>query len=404
MTFEEFGLDPSVMEGLQSMGFKTPTPIQEKAIPVVLQNKDLIGCAQTGTGKTGAFLLPAIHNILRYREKHTEHFIHTLIIVPTRELAIQIDQQVEGFAYFTHVTSSAVYGGNDSNLWDKQKNAIVRGTEIVVATPGRLLAHLSLGYVDLSHLQCLILDEADRMLDMGFFEDIVRILKYVPIENRQTLLFSATMPSNIRQLAKKVLKDPVEISIAIARPPDAIIQAAYHVQQRDKLRLLVYVLKDKKHNISIIFSSTKTGVKDIQKALTGMGVDCRAIHSDLEQKEREAVMQDFRNRKFKTLIATDVVSRGIDIEGIDMILNFDVPRDPEDYVHRIGRTARAESSGIGLTLINERDSYEMEKIEKFLGKPIRRIPLPPEIGSAPVAGSAGSRPPGRPPFNRQRRR
>lgn len=383
------------MEGLDAMGFEKTTPVQEKAIPVILEGKDLVACAQTGTGKTAAYLLPVIDQILRRPDEN----IKTLIIAPTRELALQIDQQVEGFAYFCPVGSIPVYGGGDGGTFDQQKSALIKGTDIVIATPGKLLSHLNLGYVNMDQLRHLILDEADRMLDMGFYDDIMRIISFLP-EQRQTLLFSATMPPKIRDLSKKILVRPERIDIAISKPAEGILQGAYSVYDTQKLELIKHLFKEKEIPSSIIFSSTKSGVKQIEAALKKMGFKAKAIHSDLTQEGREAVLNEFRAKQINILVATDIVSRGIDIKDISLILNYDVPQDAEDYVHRIGRTARAESTGVALTFINESEQWKFRKIEQLIEKDVNKIPLPVHLGEGPVYGSKPARS-GKPPFKRK---
>ena len=372
MNFNNFNFTKELYEGLEAMRFSTPTPIQEQAIPIIMDGKDIIACAQTGTGKTAAFVLPVLNKMMT---KKTDG-VQALVLVPTRELAIQIDRQIEGFSYFLPVTSIAVYGGNDAELWDKQKNALVTGADLIAASPGRLIQHISMGYVNLSTIKYLILDEADRMLDMGFYDDIMQIIKHIPKE-RQTLMFSATMPPKIRELAKNILINPAEISIALAKPAEGIVQAAYLTYDYQKIPLINTLLKGKENLKSIIiFSSTKQKVKEIYRSLKGQGYNVSAIHSDLEQAERDAVMLDFRNRKIAVIVATDIIARGIDVEGIDLIINFDVPRDAEDYVHRVGRTARAQSTGVALTFINEKEQYNFSLIEKLIEKEIYKISLP----------------------------
>lgn len=374
MKFSDFGFHDAIIEGIEAMGFQEPTPVQEHTIKPIMQGTDIIACAQTGTGKTAAFILPIINKLTLLPAKL--NYTSTLVIVPTRELAIQIDQQLEGFGYFAPVSSIAIYGGNDSTIWEKQKKAIENGVDFIVATPGRLLQHIRMGYVDLKRLEHLVLDEADRMLDMGFYEDITEIVSNLP-KKRQTLLFSATMPADIRKLSKKILTNPKEISIAISKPSENVLQAAYEVEESKKVSLLSHLLKGKEHvKSAIIFASTKIKVKTIEKELHRAGLPVRAIHSDLEQKEREEVLRMFRNRNFQLLIATDIISRGIDIEDIDLIVNFDVPSDPEDYVHRIGRTARAQADGVALTFINAKERKQFQRIEQFLKSKVFRIPLP----------------------------
>ena len=378
MDFKEFGFTNEVNDGLYAMQFKKATPIQEMAIPIINKGNDLIACAQTGTGKTAAYLLPVLDKLVRKGHNH----INTIVLVPTRELAIQIDQQMQGFGYFLPVTSTAIYGGNDSTEWERQKKSLITGADIVIATPGRMLQHLSMGYVKFDKLQHLVLDEADRMLDMGFFEDIMQIVKMLP-EKRQTLLFSATMPPKIRDMAKKILVDPQEISLSISKPADGILQAAYLVYDTQKVSLVNHLLKGKELASVIIFSSTKMNVKEITRSLVSNGLNAQAIHSDLEQEEREKVLLDFRNRKVQILVATDIIARGIDIEKIDLVINFDVPRDAEDYVHRVGRTARAKSQGVALTFINDKEQREFKRIEELIEKEVFKMKVPDEIGEGP---------------------
>jgi superfamily II DNA/RNA helicase len=379
MKFSEFNLDKKLLEGLDSMGFENATPIQEQAIPIVLAGRDLIGCAQTGTGKTAAFLLP----ILSKLAANPSPDVDTLIISPTRELALQIDRALEGLAYFTGVSSIAIYGGNDGSSFEREKTALTTGANIIIATPGRLMSHLNMGYVKFDKLKHLILDEADRMLDMGFNEDIMKIIKYIPAK-RQTLLFSATMPPRIRTLANKILVNPQQISIAISKPAEGIVQTAYMVYDNQKNPLILDLLKGKNLQSVLIFSSTKINVKNLEKDLHKLKLSVKAIHSDLEQKEREEVLRDFTARRTQVLVATDILARGIDIEGIDLVINYDVPHDAEDYVHRIGRTARAQSTGTAITFITEKDQRNFKKIEDFLGKTIFKTPVPPHLGKGPV--------------------
>ncbi len=379
MKFSEFNLDAQLMEGLSSMGFETPTPIQEQTIPIILEGKDLIACAQTGTGKTAAYLLP----ILSKLAAHPSPNVDTLIISPTRELALQIDRALEGFAYFTSVSSIAIYGGNDGSSFEREKTALTTGANIIIATPGRLMSHLNMGYVKFDKLKHLILDEADRMLDMGFYDDIMKIIKHLPTK-RQTLLFSATMPPRIREMAKKNLVNPVQINIAISKPAEGIMQAAYLVYDNQKNKLIIDLLKGKNLQSVLIFSATKSNVKNLERELHQLRLSVKAIHSDLEQKEREEVLRDFTSRKTQVLVATDILARGIDIEGIDLVINYDVPRDSEDYVHRIGRTARAQSTGVAITFVNEKDQRSFKKIEDFIGKEIFKTPLPAHLGAGPV--------------------
>lgn len=380
MTFSDLNLHADLAEGLSAMGFKEPTPIQVQAIPIILKNQDLIACAQTGTGKTAAYLLPILHKIT-HQSKHSH--INTLIIAPTRELAVQIDQQLEGFAYFTPVSSLAVYGGGGGEEFIRQKRALTQGADVIIATPGKLLSHLNLGYVKFENLQHLILDEADRMLDMGFFEDIMKIVSYLP-KKRQTLLFSATMPAKIRQLSKKMLHEPEAISLAISKPAEGILQAAYMVYDKQKTALVSHLIKGKDLQHILIFSATKRNVKEIARTLKKLNFNVAEIHSDLDQQEREDVLRKFKSKKIQLLVATDILSRGIDIKGINLIINYDVPHDAEDYIHRIGRTARADSTGVALTFINEKEQRKFSRIEDLLGKPVNKLLIPPEIGEGPA--------------------
>lgn len=373
MKFKEFGFEEALLEGLDAMGFEKATPVQEQAIPIIMDHQDILAIAQTGTGKTAAFLLPVINRLT----KAPSEGIDTLIIEPTRELATQVDLQIEGFSYFTPVSSIAVYGGRDGRAMELEKQALKKGASIIVATPGRLSAHLDLGYVDLSTIKHLILDEADRMLDMGFAQDIMGIVNQLP-RDRQTLLFSATMPPQIRQFSKQLLKSPFkEISLAISKPAENILQGVYEVEDEGKVKLVEYLLQNRKSlGRVIIFASTKAKVRELSSVLQKRGLDVGAVHSDLDQEERERQLAAFKSGKMSIIVATDVLSRGIDIKGIDLVLNFDVPGDAEDYVHRIGRTARADASGVALTLVNGKDWYKFEKIESLIEMKIRRSPLP----------------------------
>jgi len=379
MTFREFKLDDPLIEGLESMGYRQPTPIQEEAIPIIIEGNDLIGCAQTGTGKTAAFLLPVMQYILQLGQKG----VQALVIVPTRELAVQIDQQVEGLGYFANITSLAIYGGKDGVSFAQEKQALLEGSDIVIATPGRLIAHLNLGYVRFDSLHFLVLDEADRMLDMGFSEDIDRIVASLP-QDRTNLLFSATMPSGIRKLARNLLTNPKEVTIALSKPAEGVVQAAFSVYEAQKVPLLEHLLTARKMNSVIIFCSTKKSVNDVLKNLKKRNLEVGSISSDLDQQSREQMLNKFKNGKIKILVATNIVARGIDIEGIELVINYDVPRDAEDYVHRIGRTARASSKGIAFTLIAEQEQADFQQIEELIGNPVKKIPLPKPLGSAPL--------------------
>lgn len=377
--FEEFDFDPDVQDGLESMGYKEPTPIQAQAIPVILEGKDLIACAQTGTGKTAAYLLPLLHKIITSPVCQ----LNTLILAPTRELAQQIDQQIDGLAYYMDISSIPVYGGGSGEVWAQQRKALDNGVDIVIATPGRLISHLASGAVKLDDLQHLVLDEADRMLDMGFYDDIVKIINYLPAQ-RQTVLFSATMPPKIRVLANKILNKPEEISIAISKPAEGINQQAYMVHNEHKVDLLKALLKAGAYNSMIIFASTKENVKRLDRELAKTGITAKAFHSDLDQQEREDLMNKFKSKRIPALIGTDVLSRGIDVEGIDLVVNYDVPPDPEDYVHRIGRTARAATTGTAITFINIDDQEKFARIERLIERELDKQNPPDGIPEGPA--------------------
>lgn len=361
------------------MGFTTPTPIQEQAIPIILDGYDLIGCAQTGTGKTAAFLLPVLNRMIWDPIPHTD----TLIIVPTRELALQIYQALQGFCYHTEITSQVVYGGTDGISFEQEKKALEHGANVVIGTPGRLIAHLNMGNLKLDHLRHLILDEADRMLDMGFVEDIMKIIGKAP-KKRQTLMFSATMPPKIRQFAARLLHEPKEISLSVSKPAEGVTQGAFLVNDRDKNALAVKILNEKKLASVIIFTGRKVKAKELERDLRKSGVNARCIHSDLEQKERESVLREFRSRKLPVLVATDVLSRGIDIDDIGMVINFDVPGDAEDYIHRIGRTARAESKGEAYTFITGEEMRKFKRIEELMGMEVNKLENPAGIPAGPA--------------------
>jgi ATP-dependent RNA helicase RhlE len=387
LTFHDFKLDSRLLEGLDAMGFSKPTPVQEMTIPIILQNEDIIACAQTGTGKTAAYILPILNKIIHNEKRH----LNTLVIAPTRELAMQIDQQVEGFGYFIGVSSIPIYGGNDGATWDQQRKALEQGADIIIATPGRLIALLAGGTINFNHLEHLVLDEADRMLDMGFSDDIVKIINYLP-KKRQTLLFSATMPPRIRLLANKILNNPKEVNIAISKPAEGISQQAYIVYDHQKNGLLKKILNEDESRSIIVFSNSKDNVKRLGSDLIRAGFSVQPFHSDLEQAEREQILNKFKNRQLQILIGTDILSRGIDVEGIGLVINYDTPHDEEDYVHRIGRTARAEKTGIAITFVNERDHHKFVKVEKLIGKEIQKLPVPSEFGEGPIikASAAGS--------------
>jgi len=380
LNFKELGLSGKTLEGIEAMGFEKATAVQEQSIPHILKGTDIIASAQTGTGKTAAFLLPLIEKIIAKGTNNQS--ISALIIVPTRELAVQIDQQMEGLSYYTNVSSIAVYGGSDGSSFSREKNALQKGADVIIGTPGRLIAHLNMGYVKIDNLDHLVLDEADRMLDMGFNEDIMKIISYLP-KKRQTLLFSATMPRKIVELAKKILHDPVEVSIAISKPAERIVQAAFVVYENQKIPLIKHLLTAKKLNSIIVFCSTKSSAKQLNKELQSINLSSQDIHSDLDQKEREDVLRQFKNRKLNILVATDILSRGIDVEDIDLVINYDVPNDGEDYIHRIGRTARAAAKGVAFTLINQKEQNQFYEIEQLLGEPVAKAKIPNSIGEGP---------------------
>jgi superfamily II DNA/RNA helicase len=379
--FEDFKLDKSLLEAIDWMGFKYATPIQQKAIPTILANRDLIGCAQTGTGKTAAYVLPILNKLIGKQD----NFVDTLILVPTRELAVQIEQQIQGLSYFISVNSMAIYGGSgDARLWDKQVAALNEGCDIVVATPGKLLSHLKMGKVNFSKIKHLVLDEADRMLDMGFLEAIKQIISYLP-EKRQNLLFSATMPQSIRNLAKILLHNPVEISLSISKPADGVAQRVFLTFDEQKSKLIPLLLREREHYRSIIiFTSAKEKINEIIRALNQAGFPSKGISSNLDQNQREEVLSSFRSKNTRILVATDVLSRGIDIKDIDLVINYDVPHDAEDYVHRIGRTARANTKGEAITLVNPKDMKRMHRIEKLIDRILDKENCPAEFGESPL--------------------
>lgn len=381
MDFYDLDLSDPVLDALDDMNFTECTPIQEHAIPSILEGRDIIGVAQTGTGKTAAYLLPVLSE-LSYGD-YPKDAINCIIMSPTRELAQQIDQAMQGFAYhLPEVSSVAVYGGNDGIRYEQEKRGMQQGADVVIATPGRLISHLSLGNIDLSHVSFFVLDEADRMLDMGFLEDILQIVSYLPKE-RQTIMFSATMPEKIRQLAKTILHNPVEVKLAVSRPADKIHQMACVCYEVQKIRLVTSLFREKPPQRVIIFAGSKIKVKDLNLSLHKAGFNCRAMHSDLSQQERDEVMYSFRSAQTDILVATDIVARGIDIDDISLVINFDVPHDAEDYVHRIGRTARAGAGGEAITLVSEKDIPHFKQIERFLGREVDKQPVPEALGEAP---------------------
>ncbi len=388
MKFTDFGFDNRLLEGIEASGYDDATPVQEQVIPLVLAGKDVIASAQTGTGKTAAFLLPLINNIISSPINH--HSITALVIVPTRELAIQIAQHMEGLSYFTSVSSIAVYGGGDGNAFVQEKKALSAGADVVICTPGKMLAHINMGYVKFQGLKYLILDEADRMLDMGFYDDIMRIIHALP-QKRQNLLFSATMPYKIRELARTILHKPEEVSISISKPNEKIKQLAYVVYDTQKIPLVKFILHQKNFSSVLIFCSSKISVKQLTRDLKKTNLPVDEIHSDLEQDKREEVLMHFKSGRIQILVATDILSRGIDIDNIGLVLNYDVPHDGEDYVHRIGRTARAAAEGTAITFISVKEQRKFAAIEKLLGKSVPKEVVPEQFGEAPEYNPGSSR-------------
>ena len=381
MDFYDLDLNDQVLDALDDMNFTECTPIQEHAIPVILEGRDLIGVAQTGTGKTAAFLLPILSKLSD--GGYPEDSINCVIMSPTRELAQQIDQAMEGFSYYMSVSSVAVYGGNDGIRYEQEKKGLAKGADVIIATPGRLISHLNLGNVDLSKVSFFVLDEADRMLDMGFSDDIMTIVKHLPKE-RQTIMFSATMPRKIQDLARTILRDPVEVKLAVSRPADKIVQSAYICYDAQKIELVKKIFAAQPPQRVIIFASSKQKVKDMAIVLKRAGFNVGAMHSDLDQHERDEVMYQFKAQQINVLVATDIVARGIDIDDIQLVINFDVPHDAEDYVHRIGRTARANNDGEAITLVGEKDRQKFAAIERFLKISIEKRPLPDGFREAPA--------------------
>lgn len=377
--FHSFNLHEDVLTGINSMGYNNPTPVQQQAIPLILEQKDLIACAQTGTGKTAAYLLPLIDRISHEGYEHTS----TLILVPTRELAKQIDEQVEGFGYFASVSSIAIYGGNKGDDWEQQKRALTTGADIIIATPGRLLSHMAMGYVKLDQLNHLVLDEADKMLDMGFMDDLIKIISQLP-KQRQTLLFSATMPRKIRDLAQQILQQPAEVNLAISKPAEGIDQRLYLTFDNQKLPLLEHLLRELDVQSMIIFTSRKSNVSPIVRSLKKMNFTAEGISSDMTQDEREKALQGFKNKQYQIVVATDILSRGIDIDSLSHVVNFDMPQDAEDYVHRVGRTARAASTGMAITFVNEKDMFRVQKVERLIERELPKLPLPEDFGPGPA--------------------
>lgn len=381
MDFYELDLSDDVLDALDDMNFVDCTPIQEHAIPAILDGRDVIGVAQTGTGKTAAFLLPILSRLSD--GGFPERSIKCLVMSPTRELAQQIDQAMEGFSYYMNVSSVAVYGGNDGIRYEQEKRGLAMGADVVIATPGRLISHLSLGNIDLSKVSFFVLDEADRMLDMGFYDDIMQIVKHLP-QHRQTIMFSATMPTKIQQLAATILNNPFEIKLAVSRPADKIVQSAYICYEQQKMGIIKHLFSLKAPQRVIVFASSKLKVKDLAIVLRRSGYNVGAMHSDLQQAERDEVMYKFKAQQIDVLVATDIVARGIDIDDIQLVINYDVPHDAEDYVHRIGRTARANNEGEAVTFVGEMEQIGFAAIERFLEVEIEKKSIPEELGEAPL--------------------
>ena len=371
--FDEIDFENEILDALDAMNFVEMTPVQEKTIPIIMDGHDVISCAQTGTGKTAAYILPLLNNLLT--DDHSDDHLNAIIMAPTRELAQQIDQQMQGFSYYAPFSSVAVYGGNDGGAWDIQKKGLTHGADIVIATPGRLLSHIKVYNIDFSHVKYFILDEADRMLDMGFYDDIMKIVNLLP-KSRQTIMFSATMPPKIRTLAKQITHNVAEVRIAVSRPPESIHQTAYICYEPQKIKLIENIFKEHKLNKVILFVSKKNMVRELTRSLRKLNLRADEMHSDLEQSARDHVMHEFRSGRVDVLVATDIVSRGIDIDDIPLVINYNVPRDAEDYVHRIGRTARADNSGIAITLVNQDEQTYFSRIEQFLEKDIEKLPMP----------------------------
>ena len=381
MTFEQTYLNDNILDALYDMHFVEMTPIQERCIPEILNGRDVLGVAQTGTGKTAAYLLPILSML--DEGNYPEEAINCVVMAPTRELAQQIDQAMQGFSYYIdHLSSIAVYGGNDGSRFDQEMKGLRGGAPVVIATPGRLLSHLKVGNLDLSRTSFFVLDEADRMLDMGFSDDILQINKLLPA-NCQKVMFSATMPAKIRELAVSLLHDPVEVKLKVSRPADKIQQSAYVCYDPQKIGIIEHLFKCGDLKRVIIFCGKKDRVKDINRTLAKLKINCAAMHSDLTQQERDDVMYRFKAGQVDVLVATDIVARGIDIDDIRIVINFDVPHDSEDYVHRIGRTARADRDGVAITFINEKDITRFKQIERFLKKEIEKTPLPEGLGEGP---------------------
>lgn len=398
MYFDELDLSDNILDALYDMHFDECTPIQEQCIPHILQGRDVLGVAQTGTGKTAAYLLPILSRL--DCESYPDDAINCLIMSPTRELAQQIDQAMQGFSYYLDtINSVAIYGGNDGGRYEQEHRGLALGADVIVATPGRLISHINMGNADLSRVSFFVLDEADRMLDMGFSDDIMKIARLLP-PTCQTVMFSATMPDKIEELARTLLKNPVEVKIAVSRPADKIHQQAYVCFEDQKPGIIEHLFKSGDLKRSIIFLSKKQKVKQINRLLRQMHINSGEMHSDLEQSQRDDILYRFKSGQIDTLVATDIVARGIDIDDIALVVNYDVPREPEDYVHRIGRTARAERDGQAITLINPDDVLYFRRIEHFLKYEVEKVPLPDGMGKAPQFKEKSRRAPSRPYKNR----
>ena len=380
MYFTDFDFEDEVLDALDAMRFETCTPIQEQTIQPLMDGRDLIGVAQTGTGKTAAYLLPVLNKLCK--GGYPEDSINCIVMAPTRELAQQIDRQLEGFTYFMPFSSVAVYGGNDGQRYEQELRGMAKGADIIVATPGRLISHINLGNIDLSRVSFFILDEADRMLDMGFYNDIMTIANKLP-KNRQTMLFSATMPQEIRKLAANILTDPLQITLSLAKPADGITQEAYVCHEGQKMGIIKSIFEKESTERVILFASRKNKVKDISIALKKKGFNVGEMHSDLDQSERDEIMFQYKSRKIDIIVATDILARGIDIDDIRIVINYDVPRDCDDYIHRVGRTARANTKGRAITFVSEEDQPYFKRIEDFMEQEVTKIPLPTELGEAP---------------------
>ncbi len=392
MRFDELELTEELLDGLDTMNFQEMTPVQEKAIPIILEGRDVVASAQTGTGKTAAFVLPLLNQLSN--NNYQENKIKAIIMAPTRELAQQIDTQIEGFSYFLPVSSLLVYGGGTGPDWEVQKRGMKLGADIIVATPGRLISHLEHSKIDLSHVKHFILDEADKMLDMGFADDIKKIVEYLP-EDRQTVLFSATMPLKIQKLIASILHNPVHVNVAVSKPNESIEQFVYICYENQKLNLVEHIIKENPDQTVIIFCSSKKKVGDVAYHLKRKKIRAAAMHSDLEQDERQQVLLDYRNRKLDVLVATDILSRGIDIDNVGLVINWDLPMDTEDYIHRIGRTGRADAKGKAISLIGEKEQRGLIKVCRLIGRDIEQLPIPEYIGESPEFNPNAGRTPSR---------